>query len=52
MTFPNFAACSDADLDSYWRLYGRDSEAPPSPRDLRLWIAVNYEKHSREEPRP
>lgn len=36
-----FARISNDALKGYWYLYGRDSEADASPRDLAAWAEVN-----------
>ena len=36
-----FARISNDALKGYWYLYGRDSEADATPRDLAAWAEVN-----------
>lgn len=36
-----FERISNDALKGYWYLYGRDSEADASPRDLAAWAEVN-----------
>ena len=36
-----FERISDDALKGYWYLYGRDSEADATPRDLAAWAEVN-----------
>jgi hypothetical protein len=43
-----FARISDSALTGYWYMYGRDSEAPGSPRDQAAYAAVNAEITARD----
>jgi hypothetical protein len=43
-----FARISDSALTGYWYMYGRDSEAPGTPRDQAAWAAVNAAMQERD----
>jgi hypothetical protein len=43
-----FARISDSALTGYWYMYGRDSEAPGTPRDEAAYAAVNAEITARD----
>ncbi len=43
-----FARISDSALTGYWYMYGRDSEAPGTPRDHAAWAAVNAAMQERD----
>lgn len=43
-----FARISDSALTGYWYMYGRDSEAPCTPRDEAAYAAVNAEITARD----
>jgi len=43
-----FARISDSALTGYWYMYGRDSEAPGTPREEAAWAAVNAAMQERD----
>jgi hypothetical protein len=43
-----FARISDSALTGYWYMYGRDSEAPGTPRDEAAYAAVNAAMQERD----
>lgn len=43
-----FERISNDALKGYWYLYGRDSEADASPRDLAAWAQVNAAMQARK----
>jgi hypothetical protein len=43
-----FARISDSALTGYWYMYGRDSEAPGTPRDEAAYVAVNAAMQERD----
>ena len=43
-----FARISDSALTGYWYMYGRDSEAPGTPRDGAAYVAVNAAMQERD----
>lgn len=43
-----FARISDSALTGYWYMYGRDSEAPGTPRDEAAFAAVNAAMQERD----
>jgi hypothetical protein len=42
-----FERISNDALKGYWYLYGRDSDADASPRDMAAWAEVNTAMHER-----
>jgi hypothetical protein len=43
-----FARISDSALTGYWYMYGRDSEAPGTPREEAAYAAVNAAMQERD----